>query len=79
MFGTYIVLGITHETKDSIVDYFNLQDIMTETIGNYYGSEKAIITGAIRQEENIDENRMDDNIKDVKTFIDNIIRCDEEE
>lgn len=81
MFPTYIILGITHETKDSTDDSFNVEQILTEALFRYYGEfEKPCIHGIIRIPENkISEFRMDDNFELLKDFIDNIIRCDEEE
>lgn len=80
MFGTYILLGITHETEDTMIDSFNLEQFLTETLFKYYGNEKAVVSGAIRiPSKEITEEHMDDNLDDIKTFIDNVIRCDEEE
>lgn len=80
MYATYVILGIMHETKDEHIDAFNIQEILTDTLFNYYGDEKACINGKIRiPTKEVSERQIDNNINDVGIFIDNIIKCDDEE
>lgn len=80
MFATYVLLGITHETKDDMTDAYNLEQLLTESLFNYYGDDKTCVNGAIRMSSTeISQTTMDNNIDDIKIFIDNVIKCDEEE